>query len=45
MALPTYILGLEVAPAHIHLARAAEQVYTRVFREAILAQALKDVGL
>ncbi len=38
----TYILGLEVAPAHIHLARAAEQVYTRVYREAILAQALKD---
>jgi chromosome partitioning protein len=29
-----------VAPATIHLARAAEQVYTRVFREAILAQAL-----
>jgi chromosome partitioning protein len=43
VALPTYILGLDVAPAHIHLARAAEQVYTRVFREAILAQALKDV--
>ncbi|MCK9377215.1 MAG: ParA family protein [Syntrophobacterales bacterium] len=43
VALPTYILGLDVAPAHIHLARAAEQVYTRVFREAILANALKDV--
>src|SRR5512139_1159944 len=42
VAMPTYILGLEVAPAHIHLARAAEQVYTRVFREAILAQSLKD---
>ncbi len=42
VAVPTYILGLYVAPAHIHLARAAEQVYTRVFREAILAQALKD---
>jgi chromosome partitioning protein len=39
---PTYILGLDIAPAHIHLARAAEQVYTRVFREAILAQALAD---
>jgi chromosome partitioning protein len=37
----TYIPGLDVAPAHISLARAAEQVYTRVFREAILAQALK----
>ena len=37
----TYILGLDIAPAHIHLARASEQVYTRVFREAILAQALK----
>jgi chromosome partitioning protein len=42
VAVPTYILGLDVAPATIHLARAAEQVYTRVFREAILAQALKD---
>jgi chromosome partitioning protein len=41
VAQPTYILGLEIAPAHIHLARAAEQVYTRVFREAILAQSLK----
>jgi chromosome partitioning protein len=43
VVLPTYILGLDVAPAHIHLARAAEQVYTRVFREAILAHALKDI--
>jgi len=42
VALPTYILGLYMAPAHIHLARAAEQMYTRVFKEAILAQALKD---
>jgi len=42
VVVPTYILGLDVAPAHIHLARAAEQVYTRVFREAILAQALKE---
>lgn len=42
VVLPTYILGLDLAPAHIHLARAAEQVYTRVFREAILAQSLKD---
>ncbi len=42
VAVPTYILGLEVAPATIHLARAAEQVYTRVFREAILAQSLKE---
>lgn len=41
VVVPTYILGLYVAPAHIHLARAAEQVYSRVFREAILAQALK----
>jgi chromosome partitioning protein len=41
VAVPTYILGLDVAPAHIHLARAAEQVYTRVYREAILAQSLQ----
>lgn len=43
VVIPTYILGLDIAPSHIHLARAAEQVYTRVFREAILANALKDV--
>jgi chromosome partitioning protein len=42
VVVPTYILGLYLAPAHIHLARAAEQVYTRVFKEAILAQTLKD---
>ena len=42
VVIPTYILGLYLAPAHIRLARAAEQVYTRVFKEAILAQALKD---
>lgn len=41
VTLPTYILGLDIAPAHIRLAVAAEQVYARVFREAILAQALK----
>jgi chromosome partitioning protein len=38
---PTYILGLEMAPSQIHLARAAELLYTRVFREAILAESLK----
>ena len=43
VVIPSYILGLDIVPAHIHLARAAEQVYTRVFREAILANALKDV--
>ena len=39
----TYIPKLFVAPATIHLAQAAEQVYSRVFREAILAQALKGL--
>jgi chromosome partitioning protein len=43
VALPTYVPGLSLAPAHIRLARAAEVAYTRVFREAILAQALSDV--
>ncbi|MBM4294566.1 MAG: ParA family protein [Deltaproteobacteria bacterium] len=43
VAMDTYIPGLDVAPATIHLARAAEQVYTRVFREAILAQALRGL--
>jgi chromosome partitioning protein len=43
VALPTYVPGLFLAPAHIRLARAAEVAYTRVFREAILAQALSAV--
>jgi chromosome partitioning protein len=43
VTLPTYVPGLFLAPAHIRLARAAEVAYTRVFREAILAQALNDV--
>src|SRR3974377_2197340 len=43
VALPSYFPGLFLAPAHIRLARAAEVAYTRVFREAILAQALSDV--
>ncbi len=38
---PTYLPSLSVAPAHIRLAKAAEQVYFRVFRESVLAQALK----
>lgn len=40
VVLPTYVSRLFLAPAHIRLARAAEMAYTRVFREAILAQAL-----
>ncbi len=43
VVMSTYILGLDIVPAHIHLARAAEQVYTRVYREAILANALKGI--
>ena len=43
VVVPTYIPKLFVAPATIHLAQAAEAVYSRVFREAILAHALKDV--
>jgi chromosome partitioning protein len=39
--LSTYIPKLFLAPARIHLAHVAEQVYTRVFREAILHQALQ----
>ncbi len=43
VVVPTYIPRLAIAPAHIRLARTAEQMYTRMFREAILAQALKNV--
>jgi chromosome partitioning protein len=39
----TYIKGLFVAPSHIKLARAAEQAYSRMFRETILSNALKQV--
>lgn len=43
VVLPTYIKGLFLAPSHIKLARAAEHVYSRMFRETILSQALKSV--
>jgi len=43
IALPTYIRNLYLAPAHIHLAPVAEQVYSRIFREAILYQALQGL--
>jgi len=43
VVVPTYLPGLFLAPAHIRLAKAAEQAYSRVFRETILAQALKGV--
>ncbi|MBM4284856.1 MAG: hypothetical protein FJ128_06350 [Deltaproteobacteria bacterium] len=41
--LPTYVSGLWLAPARIHLAHVAEQLYSRVFREAILHQALQSL--
>jgi chromosome partitioning protein len=41
--LPTYIPGLALAPAHIHLAHVAEQIYSRVYRETILAQAFQGL--
>ncbi|OPX20747.1 MAG: hypothetical protein BZ151_02430 [Desulfobacca sp. 4484_104] len=41
--LATYINGLFLAPSHIKLARAAEQVYSRLFRETILQQALRPL--
>jgi chromosome partitioning protein len=41
--LPTYIPELALAPAHIHLAHVAEQIYTRVYRETILAQAFQGL--
>jgi chromosome partitioning protein len=43
IALFTYVPDLCVAPAHIHLAPAAEQIYSRIFREAILYQALQGL--
>lgn len=39
----TYIPKLDLAPAHIHLAPVAEQIYSRIFREAILYQALQGL--
>ncbi|MGQ9689339.1 MAG: ParA family protein [Desulfobaccales bacterium] len=41
--LPTYIPRLFLAPSHIHLAPVAEQIYARIFREAILYQALQGL--
>jgi|UniRef100_A0A7V6A131 chromosome partitioning protein len=43
ITLLTYVPDLHVAPAHIHLAPVAEQIYSRIFREAILYQALQGL--
>ena len=43
ITLLTYVPDLHLAPAHIHLAPVAEQIYSRIFREAILYQALQGV--
>jgi chromosome partitioning protein len=43
ITLHTYIHKLYLAPAHIHLAPVAEQIYSRIFREAILYQALQGL--
>jgi chromosome partitioning protein len=43
ITLPTYVSKLYLAPAHIHLAPVAEQIYSRIFREAILYQALQGL--
>jgi chromosome partitioning protein len=43
ITLLTYIPDLCLAPVHIHLAPVAEQIYSRIFREAILYQALQDL--
>jgi chromosome partitioning protein len=39
----TYVPKLCLAPSHIHLAPVAEQIYSRIFREAILYQALQGL--
>jgi chromosome partitioning protein len=43
ITLLTYVPDLYLAPAHIHLAPVAEQIYSRIFREAILYQALQGL--
>ncbi len=43
ITLSTYIPSLFLAPSHIHLAPVAEQIYARIFREAILYQALQGL--
>jgi chromosome partitioning protein len=43
ITMATYIPNLELAPTDIHLANVAEQIYTRIFREAILYQALEGL--
>jgi chromosome partitioning protein len=43
ITLLTYVSKLYLAPAHIHLAPVAEQIHSRIFREAILYQALQGL--
>jgi chromosome partitioning protein len=44
ITLLTYIPNLYLAPSDIHLAPVAEQIYARIFREAILYQALQNLA-
>lgn len=39
--IPSYIKNLDIIPSHIKLASGAEQIYSKMFRESILDNALK----
>jgi len=39
----TYIKNLDIIPSHISLARTAEQMYTRLYKETTLERALKPI--
>lgn len=39
----TYIKNLNIAPSHISLARTAEQIYTRLYKEATLNKAIQPI--
>ena len=39
----TYIKNLNIAPSHISLARTAEQIYTKLYKEATLNKAIQPI--
>lgn len=42
--IPTYIKNLDIIPSHIKLASGSEQMYSKMFRESILENALKKLN-
>lgn len=43
LAAKTYLKNLDIIPSHISLARAAEQTYTKLYKETLLSRAIQSI--